>query len=856
MAPETVDLTNCDREPIHIPGSIQPHGCLLACDARATTIERHSANAGEMLGHEGALAGTELAAVIGAQALHDLRNAITTVPEGGQPAAILAFAIGNGRVFDVAVHRSEAGVIVEFEPAAAGPDPLQRARALIARIGDIDDVDRLIARAARLAHGVLGYDRVMIYRFERDGSGKVVSEVRRPDLESFLGQYFPASDIPRQARALYLQNTLRIISDARAERVPIVPELDDAGSPLDLSLAHLRSVSPVHCEYLQNMGVAASMSISVIADGRLWGLVACHHYAPRILSMAERTAAELFGQFFSMRLHALKQRRSLDTATAARRSLDRFLRLASHSGDVETLLRDNLPDFAALLPCDGVGLWMDGAWSAHGDTPPPEAIPELAGFVGAAAERRVWATEALSRAHPPAEAYHAHASGLLAVPLSQLPRDYLFFFRRELVHTLNWSGNPEKTYTPGPLGDRLTPRKSFAIWKETVERQAQPWTESDLEIAEATRAATVEIVLRHNEMMAEERGRASVRQRMLNEELNHRVKNILAVIRSLIAKHAPADGEIGDYVASLQGRVQALAYAHDQVARGDGGGLLAELLAAELGPYPEQGVRVAAEGPGVWLDARAFPVMALVLHELATNAAKYGALARTGGQLSVTWSFDAAGDVALVWEESGGPPVVPPTRTGFGSALVARSIPFDLGGEASVDYLPAGLVARFRLPARHVTAVAAPAMTAHEESTGQGVPASAERLPPGLDVLVVEDQMMIALDAEAMLAEAGAARVTTVSNVAEAQERLRRQSPAVAVLDVHLGQGTSAPVAEELSRRGVPFVFATGYGEGAELPGDFRAVPVVRKPYTGPALVEAILRALTGVAAGPEEERR
>ncbi len=849
MSPEAADLSNCDREPIHIPGCIQPHGCLLACDTTATTVLRHSANAAEMLGHveetPGGLLGAEVLSVIGERALHDLRNAITTAPEGGAPASVLGLTIGNGRRFDVAVHRIEGGAIIEFEPVGVGPDPLQRARALIGRISSIDDIDRLVARAARLAHGVLGYDRVMIYRFERDGAGKVVSEVRRPDLESFLGQYFPASDIPIQARALYLRNTIRIISDVRGERVPIVPELDDAGRPLDLSMAHLRSVSPVHCEYLQNMGVAASMSISVVVDGALWGLIACHHYTPRLLTMAERTAAELFGQFFSLRLHALKQKRSLATATEARRSLDRFLRLASHAGDVETLLRDNLGDFAGLLPCDGVGLWIDGAWSGHGVTPPEAAVPALVAFVSGRAGGRIWSTDALSRQFAGAEAYHADASGLLAVPLSQLPRDYLFFFRRELVQTLNWGGNPDKTYTTGPLGDRLTPRKSFAIWKEIVERQAQPWTESDLEIAEATRAATVEIVLRHNELMAEERGQASVRQRMLNEELNHRVKNILSVIRSLISNPAPAGGTIDDYVVSLQGRVQALAYAHDQVARGDGGGLLADLLAAELGPYRQQGAAVTLAGPGVWLDARAFSVMALILHELATNAAKYGALSRTAGRLAVSWAFSEADDVALTWEESGGPPVAPPTRTGFGSALIARSIPFDLGGEAAVDYRPEGLRARFRLPATHVSGAEGAAETPAVADAPAVVPI--EVLPPGLDVLLVEDQMLIAIDAEAMLAGAGVASVTTAASVAEARERLRQHLPGVAVLDVNLGHGTSMPVAEELRRRGVPFVFATGYGEGTALPGDFRAVPVVRKPYSAAALVDAIARA---VAAG------
>ncbi len=841
---EPVDLTNCDREPIHIPGSIQPHGCLLACDAAAGIVLRSSQNAAGMLGLDGAMNGRPVEELIGGAAVHDLRNALTTATDGVRPALVLGLEIATGRRFDVAAHRMTAGgVILEFEPATKGADPLCRARELIARIRDIDDVDTLIRRAARLTQAMLGYDRVMIYRFEADGAGKVVGEVKRGDLESFLGQYFPASDIPVQARALYLRNTIRIISDADNPRVPIEPELDAAGEPLDLSLAHLRSVSPIHCEYLRNMGVGASMSISVIVDGRLWGLIACHHYAPRILPMAERVAAELFGQFFSLHLQTLKQRRSLATANEARRTLDRFLRVASHDGDVEELLGSNLQDFARLMPCDGIGLWMNDRWRARGVTPPEAAIPELVRMVGSVADGRVWMTDALSAAHPPAESYHAEVSGLLAIPLSQLPRDYLIFFRRELVQTLDWAGRPEKTYTTGPLGDRLTPRQSFAIWRETVDRRAQPWTEPDREIAEATRAATVEIVLRHNELMAEERGKAEFRQRMLNDELNHRVKNILAVIRSLVGHPVREGRSLAEYVLSLKGRIQALAVAHDQVVRGEGGGMLADLLQAELGPYREFGAAVTLDGPGVWLDSRAFPVMALVLHELATNAAKYGALALPSGRLDLCWRLDEARGCEITWHEHGGPPVAPPSRAGFGTALIERSVPFDLGGESAVEYRPDGMRARFLLPASHVLGTAAPVIAPAErpaEPSRSGVAA----LPPGLEVLLVEDQMLIAMDAEAMLAEAGAGSVTASASVKDGLARLDETAPDVAVLDLNLGRETSIGLALELERRGIPFVFATGYGEGPLIPAGMEAVPVVRKPYDRGALVQAIASVL------------
>lgn len=837
-----VDLSSCDREPIHLPGSIQPHGCLLACDPSAAVVTRYSENAPAMLGLETDILGRDLPDLIGGQPVHDLRNAMTATA-GGRSALLMDFEIDSGRRFDVSVHRYDGATIIEFEPAKGGKGPLHRARELIGRISDATSVQMLLSRSARLAQALLGYDRVMIYRFEEDGAGKVVNEVRRPDLESFLGQYFPASDIPAQARELYLRNTLRVISDTDNPRVPIIPRHAAGGAPLDLSFAHLRSVSPIHCEYLRNMGVAASMSISIVVDGRLWGLVACHHYSPRVLPMTERVAAELFGQFLSLHLHALQQRESLVVAASARRALDRFLRLAATERDLERLLTGTLPDFARLVPCDGIGLWFNGRWHPDGTTPPPEAMSALIGRVAAISQGGVWSTQTLGKTHPPVASWADDASGLLSIPLSQTPRDWLLFFRRAFVHTIDWAGDPSKTYSVGPLGDRLTPRTSFAIWKETVADQSQPWTAGDRETAEAIRAAAVEVVLRHNELMAEERGKADARQRVLNEELNHRVKNILAVIQSLVG-HPVGDGRsLEEHVAALRGRIQALAFAHDQVVRGDGGGLLAELLRAELGPFGDQGGEIDLAGPDLWLDSRSFSVMALVLHELATNAAKYGALSRPSGRLSVAWRLSDDGSVEIDWTESGGPRTRPPERSGFGTALIERSIPFDLGGTAHVVFGPTGVVARFTLPAEYVSLAEAPA-----GPRGRIAPEKPTAVLPGNpSVLLVEDQMLIALDAESMLLDAGARGVATATTADDAYRRLGEDRPDVAVLDVNLGRTSSLSVAEELTRLDVPFIFATGYGDGEALPERFRAVPVVRKPYSAEALTAAVASVLTRV---------
>ena len=835
---ESVNLTNCDREPIHIPGSIQDHGCLLACDTQASVILRHSANAPDFLRLRGEINGRTLDDMLGQEVAHILRNALATASSESRAALVFDLDIGD-LAFDVAIHRFRSTVIIEFEPAASQfTKPLDLTRALIGRLNKAVDADHLIRDTARLVRGLLGYDRVMVYRFEHDSSGKVVSEARRSDLESFLGQHFPASDIPQQARVLYLRNIIRIIADSDGKRIPIEPVLDASGEPLDLSFAHLRSVSPIHCEYLRNMGVAASMSISVTVGGELWGLIACHHYSPRILPMGLRVAAEVFGEFFSLHLNALLQRGKLETATQARRALDLILKRASHRADVGETLRASLADLRQLVPCDGVGLWIDGMWTPQGSAPSAEAVASIARFVGNVADGRIWATHALSHRLASAEEYRDMASGILAVPLSQIPRDYLFFFRKEQVQTLEWAGNPEKSYDVGPLGDRLTPRKSFAIWKQIVHAQSLPWSEADREIAEAARIALTEVVLRHGELLADERTKSEIRQRMLNEELNHRVKNILAIIKSLVGHPVQEGRNIQDYVTSLQGRIQALAVAHDQVARGGGGGSLADLLNAELTPYRDHATTIVLEGPKVWLDARAYSVMALVLHELCTNAAKYGSLSKAGGQLSVAWSLAPEGGCRIEWRESGGPIVSPPKREGFGTVLIDRSIPYDLGGESRVDYLPAGVEAFFFIPQKHILFVATQAPDQRARP-----PAAESRSAiafSGKSLLLVEDQLLIALDVEFMLDERGLADITTSGSVDDALGKLSAFSPDVAVLDVNLGEETSIPVAEELARRNIPFVFATGYGERGMVPSAFSDVPILRKPYDAESLAEAI----------------
>ncbi len=831
---DKVDITNCDREPIHIPGAVQSHGCLVACDATMESVRRHSVNAPAILETDPqTLNGAAFTSLVGETLAHELRNALSKARDPRRPGLLFNRRLdGRSGAFDVSVHTHAGQAIIEFEPAAVAEyGALDIARNLISRTQSCAKLNDLFVITPRLMRAILGYDRVMVYRFAEDGAGKVIAEDKRGDLESFSGQHFPAGDIPQQARVLYLRNTIRVINDAHDCGVAIEPLLDASGAALDLSYAHLRSVSPIHLEYLRNMGVAASMSVSIIVNGALWGLIACHHYEPKALTLAQRVATEMFAEVFSLRVEAFERAEALSAATRAREALDRIVSETSAETNVADFLRNRLPSLNVLIPSDGVAIYIDGDWRAHGATPPADQVAAFGAFVRERATGRVWSTHALAREFAGAASYAAEASGVLAVPLSQLPRDYLLFFRREQVETLNWGGDPNKVYRTGPSGDRLSPRKSFEIWKETVREQSAPWTVTDRQTAEAARVQLLEIMMRHSEVLARERREADVRQKTLNEELNHRVKNILALIKALVSQDAGQGREVSAYAAALKGRIIALANAHDQIVRSDGGGHLTALALAELGPYHGRDVHIA--GPQLVLDARAYSVLALVLHEMATNAAKYGALVTPSGRLDVSWKVTPSGDCEMLWRETGGPPLIPPERTGFGASLIRRSVPFDLGGESEIEYPPEGLRARFLIPARFFedrSQQASPPAEAEERRTERDRPLAEQC------VLLVEDQFVIALNAEQLLRESGASEVLIAATTTEAERILARLTPDVAVLDVNLGRTTSLSVAERLRELGVPFVFATGYGDSRMIPQKFHDVPVVRKPYTARTL--------------------
>jgi light-regulated signal transduction histidine kinase (bacteriophytochrome) len=838
-----VDLTNCDREPIHILGAVQPFGFLLAMSGD-WLVARASANTADFIRREPkAVIGRPLIEVFTPDAVHAIRNRLSMLRgDDGVERLLGRDLLGDGRKFDLALHFAKGQVVIEAEPAQddAG-DSAGSMRGMMNRLEQAEGLETFFREGARQVRALTGFDRVMVYRFDQDGAGEVVGEAVRPGIGSFLGLHYPASDIPAQARLLYVRNLFRIIADVGATPVPIVPERDERGAPLDLSLSVLRSVSPIHIEYLTNMGVAASLSISIVIEGKLWGLFACHHYQPRLPSLERRSLAELFGQMFAMKLESRERALAAEYAASGRVVADRLL--ASVAGDA-SLLDDpawlgEMLDGA--ISADGVGVYINGRVALSGLAPNEQAFRAIVAALNGTAAGRVFATDRITDLVPTAEAHAGTAAGLLALPISRRPRDYVVLFRQEMVQSVRWAGDPHKPAEFGPNGPRLTPRKSFETWSQLVRGRSKPFTPAEVRVAETLRATLIEVVLRLSDEAHVERQLAAERQELLIAELNHRVRNILSLIRGVVRQSRNSAASLDDYVRELDGRIHALARAHNQITSDSWGpaplrGLIETEAAAYLAARSD---RVVTEGPDVLLDPLAFATLALVLHELVTNSAKYGGLSDSG-RVTVSWHLDDEGNLRIDWREQGGPPVQAPTRQGFGSTIIRRSIPYDLGGTARIHYKLAGVEAHFCIPARHVSARRTPSLPIEPPATPTGSPPKVEAPLSGETVLLVEDSLIISMDAEDVLLQLGAGRVVPAATVRQAIEEIDSGVPALALLDINLGDETSFPIAERLIGLGVPFLFATGYGDQAQLPPAFAKVPVLQKPYTMAGIADGV----------------
>ncbi|MEP5936746.1 MAG: HWE histidine kinase domain-containing protein [Erythrobacter sp.] len=828
---------DCDREPIHLIGEIQPFGALIAV-SDDWLVNHASTNCGAILGTEtNPQIGKSLEDYFSNGAIERLKQAVSKLTEPDKVERLFGLLLRKDcDQFDVSVHRINGLAIIEFEPHAAMDyaDHIALIGPLMAQLEPVKNIPALCDKAAVLVRQIIGYDRVMVYRFLSDESGEVVAESRDPKSDSFLGLRYPRADIPQQARALYLRNPFRIIADVQGERVAIEPTQSLGREPLDLSMSMLRAHSKVHLEYMTNMGVGASLSISIVVNGKLWGMFACHHSEARSIPYSLRTVAELFSQMFSLLIDRTLINQAEKLRTQGRKIHDQLM---VQLADGNSLL-DSLPQLQNVLsdviPHDGASVYVDGVYRANGSAPNAEQFEAIVPALNGAPVSRIIAIEALADQLRSAKAFLNQAAGALIIPISRNPRDFLVLWRKELRQKVVWAGNPTKTLKATEAGTIISPRTSFAAWEESVAGRSADWTSDEKDIAESLRITLMEVVLRLTDQAVRERAKAQEQQELLIAELNHRVRNILNLIRSLIDQSKHDARDIPSFSEIVSGRIGALATAHDNITRENWApASIYSLIEAETAAYLEQKRdRMILSGDDVLVAPEAYTALALVVHEMTTNSVKYGSLCDRRGHLEINLDRDAEGDLRLSWREVGGPPVKQPTRRGFGSTIIERSIPFELKGHASVKYEPDGLQAEFLIPAKYITDPESAKSPAMGRGRQMGVKANRRLDDLPRHVLVVEDSMIIAMDTEETLRKIGVAKVDVVSSAAAAVSLLASSPPDFAIVDYNLGAETSDPVMEKLNKLNVSYVLATGYGELEDKLENSSAIGILRKPYS------------------------
>ncbi|PUB14836.1 HWE histidine kinase domain-containing protein [Yoonia sediminilitoris] len=842
-------LATCESEQVHLAGCIQPIGYLLAFDQNTGLIRYASENLSELLPHiKGGFFGKKLRDIFGPQVWHGVTNSLSMLGAQSKRDLVGVFDIAGTRyAFNALPSQTDVIVEIEREEGESGLSAnfTSNLAVMMDHIQNAKSETALFQQAVELLRHMTQYDRVMAYKFDSDFNGEVLAEARRSRLEPFLGLRFPSWDIPKQVREIMKVAPIRFIADVDQEIVLIKAASDDL-PPLDITYAQLRGVSPVHLEYLRNMGTQATMTLSIVIEDRLWGIISFHHYSPKIPDVDHRTILRTFQPIIATRTVTLLQEAQL----AFGRELEQVKADLENAIDLGNSLDESLTRFAphilTAFDADGTVLMSPDFTSSYGDVPNEVAQRHLL-EIAYAARGKMRTYDNLGETFPALKADLNGLAGCLITPF--LDDRAILVFRRPTTKQISWAGEPQKGIDL--VGDKaiLHPRNSFALYLQTVEDRSAPWTVRDMRIAEQLWGllATAD---RHSLMNAMNR-----KQALMIDELNHRVRNILSLVRSVSRQARFHYGSLESYSSALEARIQALAAAHDI---GSGAAVsavpISRLLQVEAAPYLSDDFKnnVRITGADLEISAEAAPLFALVVHELLTNSAKYGALTFAKGVVEINLEPVDSG-LDITWKESGGPPVQLPTNQGFGTTLIKQAVPYELGGESELDFRPEGVFARLFLPNRILKPLGTKLPSVSDPDPTRLPQAKLDRVTAPISqkqILIVEDNFMIAIDMKSVLRNLGFANIEIAADVKQAKSMMEWDTPDAVLLDIYLGpEVTSLPFAQELQESDIPFAFVTGYGDQVNLPASLAQREVFSKPVS----TWELRRAVMGLLAPAED---
>ncbi|MFT9220562.1 histidine kinase dimerization/phosphoacceptor domain -containing protein [Gluconobacter oxydans] len=696
-------MTSCDREPIHRPDAIQPYGLLLIVDSTSLKI---IGGAGDI---EGRLApdwlGRPLADVlkIPESRLHD---------EKRPSLSDLRVAGLKDETFSILRHAQDTHLLIELEPVEAHNlltwDIFGEIDSTADRFERCPDTTSVCRQGAAIFRRLTGFDRVLVYRFMEDGTGRVVGESRNDAFPSLMNHHFPASDIPTQARALYLRNRIRVIPDITYEAAPIrPPEAGLAG--LDLSDVQLRSVSPIHLQYMANMGTRASASVSLVVDGVLWGLIACHNATPRCLSEDIRAACRTLAGVMSRQLRNKEELVTYQERLRLRNAMEFVTSHFDVRHPIESNLRSFMGELQSLFPCNGFAVISDQTITGTGVLPDAENLHRLHDWLRLGTNGGIFVSTMLGKDYPPAAEWPERSAGLLAITLPFRTPTCLIWSRVEIIQTIEWAGNPHKDTTEG--SDVLRPRASFRTWEQTIRGHSTRWTSEQKQAARRLRRVLIadyqtQQLRELNATLAatlEERESLLRQKDFLIREVNHRVQNSLQMVASFLKLQArsASNEETTTALTEAQHRIAAIGLVHRRLYRDEHFGIV------DLGRYLEELMEeLCSSLGGDWqeqLHLSLFPIMisadrainiGLVLTELVINASKY-AYDGKAGPLHVGLAQTSDRLVLTVSDQGECTPQL--KGTGFGTRMM-NAVVSSLSGTLTYTTLTPGLEAVMTLP--------------------------------------------------------------------------------------------------------------------------------------------------------------
>jgi light-regulated signal transduction histidine kinase (bacteriophytochrome) len=827
---EAEALNNCNSEPIQTPGYIQSHGALLVFHVHSLCITYASKNITDYFDLDfEKLFDLSARAVFNREDFHDLSNVASRKAAFQQSLQVKTITC-HGAPIDLSLFRVGDHVVVELIPqynSSSSKLINSHLKWVLDTINALDDVQDILEQTLSILKSVTQFDRLKAYMFHPDNSGEVVAELNNGKMDSLLGLHFPASDIPPIARQIYSKIAIRHIRNSNDNGTELIAAPQLKSTPLNIALALLRGNSPIHNQYLRNMGVASTLSLPIMIKGKLWGLFALHHKTIVNLSTETLRTAELIGQLASIVLTQKIQQNAEQQLNKLYLEEDELITLNQNKFYLQKFWNTNAVKLKALINCHGVSYQIDDHILVHGSCPSRKAIVSIAKTV-LQQDTNIFHTAKLTTI---SQEDCGNSKGVLSLCVHRdAPKVIIYFFRDALTKAITWAGNPQKDLEFTKEGVRLHPRSSFNTFKATSKEQSKLWNSETLHLAEMAMVA-------FKKAIAVEKA-TTARLNTVVKELNHRLRNILTLVRS-ISKQTDNNGiTVKDYIYILEQRILTLAKANDLLTASFYNAIditsIFKTIILSLYDRPEQ---LSLEGPDTKISSEITSLIVLITHELTTNAIKYGAFSTPKGRIAIKWYHEKEG-LNIEWKETDGPAVSPPKKIGFGTNIIENAIKYEFDGASKMHFLKEGLLVKLIIPRNLIDNKKNHKFVLDQVKEMPSI--KSKKKATHLNVLILEDDFITAQDLQHAIAKLAVKNIDMFSNQKEAFQALNTNTYHLALLDVNLKKETSLHIAKYCKLHQIPFYYITGYGNSFIEGSNFPEAPILLKPTSTEQVINIV----------------